>query len=60
MASILARLAPLSIGDHFLEAFVLLGAEHCDGFSTDPDFSCLPAGETQLVGHPVLFAKPEH
>jgi hypothetical protein len=60
MASILARLRPLSIGEHFVEAFVVLSAEHCDGFTTDPAFSCLPAGETQFTGHPVLFAKPEH
>lgn len=60
MASILARLRPLSVGEHFVEAFVVLSAEHCDGFTTDPAFSCLPAGETQFVGHPVSFTKPEH
>jgi len=60
MASILARLRPLSVGEHIVEAFVILSAAHCDGFTTDPDFSCLPAGATQFVGHPVAFTKPEH
>ena len=60
MASILARLLPLSVGEHFVEALVVLGAEHCDGFTTAPDLSCLPAGETQFVGHPVAFSKPEN
>jgi len=60
MASILAILRPLSVGQHFVEAFIVLSAEHCDGFTTDPDFSCLPAGETQFIGHPVAFTKPEH
>jgi hypothetical protein len=60
MASILARLRPLSVGQHFVEAFVVLSAKHCDGFTTDPDLSCLPAGETLFVGHPVAFTKPAH
>jgi hypothetical protein len=60
MASIMARLGPLSVGPHFVEAFIVLGAEHCDGFTTNPDFSCLPAGETQFIGHPVEFSMPEH
>lgn len=60
MASILALLPPLSVGEHFLEAFVVLSAEHCDGFTTDPDFSCIPAGATQFLGHPVVFTRPEH
>ena len=60
MASLLPRLRPLSVGEHFVEAFIVLSTEHCDGFSTNPDFSCLPAGETQFVGHPVVFTNPEH
>lgn len=60
MASILARLRPLSVGDHFVEVFVVLSAEHCDGFTTDPDSSCVPAGETLFFGHPVSFTQPEH
>ena len=60
MASVLARLLPLSVGGHFVEAFVVLSAEHCDGFTTNPDLSCLPAGEIQFVGHPVAFTKPVH
>jgi hypothetical protein len=60
MTTILPRLGPLSIGEHFIEVFLVLGAEHCDGFTTDPDLSCLPAGETQFVGHPVVFTRPEH
>jgi hypothetical protein len=60
MASVLARLLPLSVGEHFVEAFIILSAAHCDGFTTDPDLSCLPAGETQFVGHPVAFTQPKH
>lgn len=60
MASLLPRLRPLSIGEHFVEAFIVLSAEHCDGFSTDSNLSCLPAGETQFSGHPVVFTNPEH
>lgn len=62
MASILARLRPLSVGEHFLEAFVVLSAEHCDGFYTDPDFSCLPAGEIPFffAPQPVTFSRPAH
>jgi hypothetical protein len=60
MASIMLRLHPLSVGEHFVEAYIVLSAQHCDGFATDPDFSCVPAGETQFIGHPVEFTLPEH
>lgn len=33
MASILAPLRPLSVGQHFVEAFIVLSAEHCDGLT---------------------------
>lgn len=59
MASIMPRLLPLSVGEHFVEAYVVLSTAHCDGFTTDPDFSCLPAGKIQFISHPVVFSKPE-
>ena len=44
-ASIMPRMPQLSVGDHTWEVFIELGADHCDGFSTDPNLSCLPSGE---------------
>lgn len=46
MASILARMRPLSVGTHTTEQFLLLSAQHCDGLGTDVAANCLPAGET--------------
>jgi hypothetical protein len=59
-ASILPRLKPLNVGDHFVEIFLILTAQHCDGFSTDAELNCLPAGPSQFVGHPVSVTKPAH
>lgn len=44
-ASILPLLPPLSLGDHTYRPFLLMRAQHCDGFSTVVRNSCLPAGE---------------
>lgn len=59
MATLLPRLRPLSVGDHFVETILVLSDEHCDGFSTNPDFSCLPAGEVLFFAHPVTVTRPE-
>jgi hypothetical protein len=60
MATLLPRLRPLSLGDHFVETSLVLSDEHCDGFSTDPHLSCLPAGEVLFFAHPVAVTKPQH
>ncbi len=45
MASLLPRLPPLSVGDHTQQLFLVLSAQHCDGFSDVVEENCLPAGE---------------
>ena len=59
MASILPRVRPLSVGDHFIEGYVVLNALHCDGLG-DSEFNCLPAGETLYLAHPVVVTTPAH
>jgi hypothetical protein len=46
VASILPRLAPVSVGRHTHQLFLLLREQHCDGFGTDVANNCLPPGET--------------
>lgn len=59
MASMLPRVRPLSVGEHVMQPFVVLSAMHCDGFSTDVEFSCLPAGETPFVPpRPLVVSTP--
>lgn len=59
MASMLPRMAPLSVGDHTFQTFVKLSAEHCDGFFADPELSCLPAGEISFSGpFPLTISRP--
>jgi hypothetical protein len=45
MASILPRLRPLSVGEHTFQPFIVLSAEHCDGFAPVEEENCLPSGE---------------
>jgi len=47
---IMPRMAPLSAGTHTYEFVWVQSAPHCDGLSTDPDISCLPAGEFSVSG----------
>ena len=44
VASLLPVLLPLSVGDHTYQPFLLMRAQHCDGFDTVVRNSCLPAG----------------
>ena len=61
MASIMPRMRPLSVGDHTFQMFFELSAEHCDGFTTDPEFSCLPAGEIFFTPpRPLTISRPVH
>jgi hypothetical protein len=56
---IMPRMAPLSRGHHTYEIIWVQSAAHCDGISTDPDISCLPAGESPAAGGPVDFSLPK-
>jgi len=61
MASMLPRMRPLSVGDHTFQVFIELSAEHCDGFVTDPELSCLPAGEIAFTSpRPLTISRPAH
>lgn len=53
---------PLSVGDHTFEVFVELTAEHCDGFGTDSQSNCLPAGEFSFTvqPRPLTISTPAH
>lgn len=57
VASMMPRMRPLSVGDHTFQVFVRLGAEHCDGFSTDPELSCLPGVLPSMDGE-FAFSPP--
>lgn len=41
----LGTIRPLSVGDHTARRAFVFSAMSCDGFSSDPDLSCVPAGE---------------
>jgi hypothetical protein len=45
MASMLPRLSPLSVGEHTIQPFIVLSAEHCDGIGAVEEENCIPAGE---------------
>jgi hypothetical protein len=60
MASILPIMPPEVVGDHTFEPFLVLSAEHCDGFGTDPELQCLPAGEVSFGLRPLSITPPEH
>jgi len=61
MASMLPPMRPLSVGDHTFQVFIELSAEHCDGFVTDPELSCLPAGEIAFTSpRPLTIIRPAH
>jgi hypothetical protein len=44
----LPKLSPLPAGDHRVQVFWTLSAQHCDGFSDVPAFSCLPSGDVLM------------
>ena len=54
------RMKPLSVGAHTYEVTWVLSAQHCDGFSTVLEESCLPAGETPIDGGRLTVTKPAH
>jgi hypothetical protein len=58
MATILPRMGPVSVGQHTFEPILVLSAQHCDGFGTDPDLQCLPAGELSFGVRPLTISPP--
>lgn len=59
MASLLPSMPPATVGDHTFEPILVLSAEHCDGFGTDPELQCLPAGEVSFGVRPLSITPPE-
>jgi hypothetical protein len=56
---IMPRMAPLSVGHHTYELVWVQSAPHCDGISTDPEVSCLPAGEFSVAVRDADVSIPE-
>ena len=52
------RMKPLSVGTHTYEVTWVLSAQHCDGYSTVVEESCLPAGELPIDGGPLTVTTP--
>lgn len=48
VAATIPRVGPLSIGEHTRELIWVLSATHCDGFGTDMEENCLPAGDVSF------------
>lgn len=44
----LVTMRPLSAGTHTVQKSVIMSGQQCDGNFSDPDLSCLPAGETVI------------
>jgi len=42
----IGMLNPLPTGQHVVDVYWELAAQHCDGFGTNPAADCLPAGKT--------------
>jgi hypothetical protein len=49
---------PLRAGEHTVEVIWVLRAMHCDGFTDDADYSCLPAGEVSFGPRPFTVTQP--
>ena len=60
MAVTMPRMKPLSVGAHRYEVTWVLSAQHCDGYSTVVEESCLPAGELPIDGGPLTVTPPAH
>ena len=60
MAVTMPRMKPLSVGAHSYEVTWVLSAQHCDGYSTVVEESCLPAGELPIDGGPLTVTTPAH
>ncbi len=60
MVITMPRMKPLSVGAHSYEVTWVLSAQHCDGYSTVVEESCLPAGELPIDGGPLTVTTPPH
>jgi hypothetical protein len=60
LAVTMPRMKPLSVGAHTYEVTWVLSAQHCDGFGTVVQESCLPAGELPIDGGPLTVTTPAH
>ena len=60
LAVTMPRMKPLSVGAHTYEVTWVLSAQHCDGYSTVVEESCLPAGEIPIDGGPLTVTTPTH
>jgi hypothetical protein len=60
MAVTMPRMKPLSVGTHTYEVIWVLSAQHCDGYSTVVEESCLPAGELPIDGGRLTVTPPAH
>ena len=58
LAVTMPRMKPLSVGAHTYEVTWVLSAQHCDGYSTVVEESCLPAGEIPIDGGPLTVTRP--
>lgn len=58
-ASLLPVMPPTSVGEHTYEPILVMSAEHCDGFGTDPFLQCLPEGEVSFGLRPLSITTPE-
>jgi hypothetical protein len=58
MAATMPRMQPLGVGEHTLELFWVLSAQHCDGLGAVVEENCLPAGELPFGVRPVTVTQP--
>lgn len=58
MAVTMPRMQPLGVGEHTLELFWVLSAQHCDGLAPVVEENCLPAGDLSFGVRPVTVTPP--
>lgn len=57
MGASLPRIEGLRAGDHTVRVIWTLSAQHCDGFTDIPEYSCLPAGDTRWASRQFTVVK---
>lgn len=60
LAVTMPRMKPLSVGAHTYEVTWVLSTQHCDGYSTVVEESCLPGGEIPIDGGRLTVTTPAH
>ena len=58
LAATIPRMQPLGVGQHTLELFWVLSAQHCDGLAPVVEENCLPAGENSFGVRPLTVTPP--